>query len=279
MDLPHTYCRTSLSCTMITRKSISFAVLVFVPRDAKHEQRRNVAHEVDADHQSPLSGGRALEKPLGVAGKHDADCHEDRDVDRDQDAEQAVPPDPDEIVLKRHHDEKAPEERPVIEGLVGAIVTNSLSARNEMRVKSRIDPTLPVATETTKTSAMTHHARMRALMFSTVARCASTGDSPAQIANRSSTQREAVPGRRPRDREKTCQSRDSSDHSQLNQRCARPRKELVLVFGDVRAQAAGRTRRDSTSGPEAFRLSEGSDSGSRDGPGSTRHPAANGERW
>ncbi len=42
-----------------------------------------------------------------------------------------------------------------------------------MRVKRRIEPIAPVVTDTAKTSAMTHQARMRALMLSTMARCAS----------------------------------------------------------------------------------------------------------
>ena len=65
--------------------------LPFVSRNAQHQQRRDVAHEVDADHQRPLVGGAALEKPIGVAGQRGADREEDRHVDGDQDAEQAVP--------------------------------------------------------------------------------------------------------------------------------------------------------------------------------------------
>ena len=55
--------------------------------------------------------------------------------------------DPDQSVLERRHDEEAPEERAVIAGLVGASVTNSRSARNEMSVKSRIEPIAPVVTD------------------------------------------------------------------------------------------------------------------------------------
>ena len=58
----------------------------------------------------------------------------------------------------------------MISGLVGASVTNSRSARKDVRAKSRIETTVPVVTAITNRPAITHQARIRALMLSTVAR-------------------------------------------------------------------------------------------------------------
>src|SRR5215208_833734 len=53
---------------------------------------------------------------------------------------------------------------------VGASVMNSRMARKDVRAKSTIDPMPPVATATPKTATITHHARIRAFRFCTVAR-------------------------------------------------------------------------------------------------------------
>src|SRR4051812_34096385 len=54
--------------------------------------------------------------------------------------------------------------------LVGSSVTNSRSARSEITLKSTIETIGPAVMASANTSAITHHARMRALTSSEVAR-------------------------------------------------------------------------------------------------------------
>ena len=90
--------------------------LLLVARNPQHQQRRHVADEIDADHQPPLVGRRALEESLGVACQRGPDGEEHRDVDRDQDAEQAVPADPDQRYCSGVTTKKRPEQRAMIAG-------------------------------------------------------------------------------------------------------------------------------------------------------------------
>ena len=83
-------------------------------------------------------------------------------------------PYPDEEVLQRRRDEEAPEERAVI-ARAGRRERDELAERQERNQGEEQDrpDARPVASDTAKTSAITHHARMRALMLSTVPRFAS----------------------------------------------------------------------------------------------------------
>ena len=96
-------------------KEQQLGVLVFVTLDVEEQQRRCVADAVHTRHQSPLDRRRAFEEALRLSRQHEPCCHEQERVDRDHDAEEAVPLDADEDVLERDDEEEAPDERSVID--------------------------------------------------------------------------------------------------------------------------------------------------------------------
>ena len=121
---------------------------------------------------------------------------------------------------------------------------------------------------------------MRALMLSTVARCASSVDVPAQHPadrRRHDEQRDHAAQQARATRVSRRRRHDSAP--QVDQRLARPREKRVLVFAGSRGRAAGRTRRGSASAPAGTRPWEGSGSGSRGRPAPARRPAAARARW
>jgi hypothetical protein len=81
---------------------------------AQSQQGRDVTDEVHAHHQPPLNTRGSFEELLRVAGQRRPHGKNDERVDGNEDAEQAVPPDPHQVVLHRRDDEERPEERAVI---------------------------------------------------------------------------------------------------------------------------------------------------------------------
>ena len=89
-------------------------VLLVIVRKVQQQQRRYMAHTVNADHDAPLQLGIALQKALRVIrqGTHhrDRQKHVDRNEHREQ-VEQFVA---DQSVLNRQHDKKSQHQTAVI---------------------------------------------------------------------------------------------------------------------------------------------------------------------
>ncbi|CAN5290908.1 hypothetical protein BH18ACT12_BH18ACT12_11980 [soil metagenome] len=90
-------------------------VLALVSLNVEEQKRWCVADAVHTRHQSPLNCRRAFKEALRLSREHEPRGHEQERVDRDHDAEEAVPLDADQDVLDRCDEEEAPDERSVID--------------------------------------------------------------------------------------------------------------------------------------------------------------------
>ena len=96
-----------------------FAVLARVTGDREHQQGGDMTYEVDANHQAPLDGSRALEEMFTVTGRRTPNGQQDIGEHRNEDGKQPVPVFPDEEVLNRYDGKERPEQGAVVTGAGG----------------------------------------------------------------------------------------------------------------------------------------------------------------
>ena len=86
----------------------------FLPTDPHVEERRGEGEAVDADDQAGLDLRRPFEEALVVTCHRHPGEHEERAVEREEDAEQVVAVVGDEDVVERREQEEHPEQRAVV---------------------------------------------------------------------------------------------------------------------------------------------------------------------